>query len=175
MLAHLKIWPVEGKNNRKGKGVDWKSIVSKESSSVTDILIEIPCIVARKKSMHTNPNFTHAAIYPIYSIQRHFKTHISIKSLAVVLPTGEAAKTIMVSFTISLWFNQSIKKFQKLCHATSPLWHGYSFVQQCWSLFIGGHLIIVAVVVDNVLAVDIVEVVVNVEVSVVVIAVASQE
>lgn len=48
-------------------------------------------------------------------------------------------------------------------------------MQQCWSLFIGGHLIIVAVVVDNVLAVDIVEVVVNVEVSVVVIAVASQE
>ena len=40
------------------------------------------------------------------------------------------------------------------------------------SLFIGGHLIIVAVVVDNVLAVDVVEVVVNVEVSVVV---ASQE
>ena len=47
-------------------------------------------------------------------------------------------------------------------------------MQQCWSLFIGGHLI-VAVVVDNVLAVDIVEVVVNVEVSVVVIAAASQE
>ena len=47
-------------------------------------------------------------------------------------------------------------------------------MQQCWSLFIGGHLIIVAVVVDNVLAVDIVEVVVNVEVSVVVV-VASQE
>ena len=45
-------------------------------------------------------------------------------------------------------------------------------MQQFWSLFIGGHLIIVAVVVDNVLAVDIVEVVVNVEVSVVV---ASQE
>ena len=48
-------------------------------------------------------------------------------------------------------------------------------MQQCWSLFIGGHLIIVAVVVDNVLAVDIVEVVVNVEVSVVVVVVASQE
>ena len=48
-------------------------------------------------------------------------------------------------------------------------------MQQCWSLFIGGHLIIVAVVVDNVLAVDIVEVVVNVEVAVVVIAFASQE
>ena len=48
-------------------------------------------------------------------------------------------------------------------------------MQQFWSLFIGGHLIIVAVVVDNVLAVDIVEVVVNVEVSVVVIAVALQE
>ena len=47
-------------------------------------------------------------------------------------------------------------------------------MQQFWSLFIGGHLIIVAVVVDNVLAVDIVEVV-NVEVSVVVIAAASQE
>ena len=48
-------------------------------------------------------------------------------------------------------------------------------MQQCWSLFIGGHLI-VAVVVDNVLAVDIVEVVVNVEVSVVVVVVvASQE
>ena len=45
-------------------------------------------------------------------------------------------------------------------------------MQQFWSLFIGGHLIIVAVVVDNVLAVVIVEVVVNVEVSVVV---ASQE
>ena len=48
-------------------------------------------------------------------------------------------------------------------------------MQQFWSLFIGGHLIIVAVVVDIVLAVDIVEVVVNVEVSVVVIAAASQE
>ena len=48
-------------------------------------------------------------------------------------------------------------------------------MQQFWSLFIGGHLIIVAVVVDNVLAVDIVEVVVNVEVSVVVVVVASQE
>ena len=47
-------------------------------------------------------------------------------------------------------------------------------MQQFWSLFIGGHLIIVAVVVDNVLAVDIVEVV-NVEVSVVVVIVASQE
>ena len=114
MLAHLKIWPVEGKNNRKGKGVDWKSIVSKESSSVTDILIEIPCIVARKKSMHTNPNFTQAAIYPIYPMQRQFRTCISVKSLAVVLPTCEAAKAIMVAITISLWFNQSIKKFQKL-------------------------------------------------------------
>ena len=41
-------------------------------------------------------------------------------------------------------------------------------------MFIGGHLI-VAVVVDNVLAVDIVEVVVNVVVSVVVVVVASQE
>ena len=77
---------------------------------MTDIQ-EIPCIVARKKSMHTKPNFTQAAIYPI---QRQFKTHISVKSLAVVLPTGEAAKTIMVSTAISLWFNQSIKKFQKL-------------------------------------------------------------
>ena len=48
-------------------------------------------------------------------------------------------------------------------------------MQQFWSLFIGGHLIIVAVVVDNVLAVDIVEVVVNVVVSVVVVVVASQE
>ena len=48
-------------------------------------------------------------------------------------------------------------------------------MQQFWSLFIGGHLIIFAVVVDNVLAVDIVEVVVNVEVSVVVVVVASQE
>ena len=49
-------------------------------------------------------------------------------------------------------------------------------MQQFWSLFIGGHLIIVAVVADDdVLAVDIVEVVVNVEVAVVVIAFASQE
>ena len=48
-------------------------------------------------------------------------------------------------------------------------------MQQFWSLFIGGHLIIVAVVVDNVLAVDVVEVVVNVVVSVVVVVVVSQE
>ena len=44
-------------------------------------------------------------------------------------------------------------------------------MQQFRSLFIGGHLIIVAVVVDNVLAVDVVEVIVNVVVSVVVVVV----
>ena len=46
-------------------------------------------------------------------------------------------------------------------------------MQQCWSLFIGGHLIIVVVVVDNVVAVDVVEV--GVDVVEVVVAVVSQE